>query len=445
MLLHDSYFHASNRSISKNYYGTVVVSYSPLFHSTFTLIISILGLFFNLICSIKTCLVLYQYRQWKLNKSSGDSQRSKHVLAHTKYRFLFVLTSSDVLLSLSSIISCLDEKYFYQAFLSRHHLCAAHILIWKFTLHFTPLLTIAILCRYHYVLNKTFQVQTPNVSTLKQLLCSDLNVLIAFVLAVAWSVDGLWLWGVANINNYIKSSAMSTTEYMQLNETLLNGTMNRGTEGKIDEIDLFLPEQTTICYFLTNHNFEFSVRLIHLIQADFLLLFFLHSFGLLLEIILHIRLCCCMFIKKVTSAVQHERQLCLYILHMFMLITITSLPFYFYRIRGFIFDTSANSMANDINISRTFAQILLVGICIKPSLVLILFCPSSILFYLKYCSLCFSTNNHLLEQDEENKSLTNICQLNVQRQQQHYRYSLHGRSTETGKHYKKSRTDSNPV
>ena len=168
--------------------------------------------------------------------------------------------------------------------------------------------------------------------------------------------------------------------------------------------------------------------------------------GLLLEIILHVRLCCCMFIKKVTSAVQHERQLCLHILHMFMLITVTSLPFYFYRIRGFIFETPANSVANDTNISRTFAQILLVGICIKPSLVLLLFCPPSILFYLKYSSLCFPTNSQLLEEeDEENKLPINICQVNAQRQQQRYRYSLHVHSSQTGRHYKKSRTDSNPV
>src|SRR5689334_2199272 len=113
MLLHDSYFHSSNQSINKSHHGTLVVSYSPLFHSTFTLIISIFGLLFNLICCIKIFLILYQHRQQKSNHIEEQSHETKHVLSHNKYRFLLILTSNDTLLCLSSIISCLDEKYFY--------------------------------------------------------------------------------------------------------------------------------------------------------------------------------------------------------------------------------------------------------------------------------------------------------------------------------------------
>lgn len=295
MLLHDSYFHSVNRSPNASVDGTIIVAYSPLFHSTFTLVVSVFGLVFNLICSAKICSALYQYRQ---RKTTNDAEHGStaapaiHILAHHKYRFLLVLTSNDSLLCLSSIISCLDERYFYQAFLARHQLCAAHILVWKFTLHFIPLLTIAVLCRYHYVLNKTFQVKSPNLSTLKQLLCTDLNILIAFVLAVAWSVDGMWLWGVANIKDYNKLPDGLNDEYAHLNSTMVatstsaTGDFLNGTVGEPhivetnDEVeDGFLVQQKTICYFQTNHNFQFSLRLIHLIEADFLLLFALHAIG----------------------------------------------------------------------------------------------------------------------------------------------------------------------
>ena len=267
------------------------MAYSPLFHSTFTLIISIFGLIFNVICFIKIRFIIDQYRQRKLKKTQ-QPQDSIHVLSHNKYRFLLILTSNDFLLCLSSIISCLDEKFFFQSYLARHDLCAAHILIWKFTLHFIPLLTIVILCRYHYILNKAFQVRSSNLSTLNQLLCTDLSILIAFVLALAWSVDGLWLWGVANIKDYITSSSNDETSYRNetidtiktsainsINRTLLD--LNVPSIGTVERDDdsLYLPEQKTICYLQTNHNYDFSLRLVHLIQADFLLLFSLHLIG----------------------------------------------------------------------------------------------------------------------------------------------------------------------
>jgi len=268
MLLHDSYFHSTNKSINTTHYSSITIAYSPLFHSKFTLIISIFGLLFNLICCIKIWYIIYQYRKRKLNRID-QSEDSIHILSHNKYRFLLILTSNDIFLCLSSIISCLDEQFFFQSFLARHHLCAAPILIWKFTLHFIPLLIIFILCRYHYIFKKDFQFKSSNFSALNQLLCTDLSILIPFVLALAWSVDGLWLWGIANIKDYLIFSNENSSSTMNINEN---------TEKQNDD-NLYLPEQETICYLQTNHNFDFTVRLVHLIQADFLLLFSLHLIG----------------------------------------------------------------------------------------------------------------------------------------------------------------------
>jgi hypothetical protein len=297
MLLHDSYLDSSNRSINTTRHGIITVAYSPLFHSTFTLIISIFGLLFNLTCWIKIWFVIYQYRQRKLQSTQPPPpQESIHILSHNKYRFLLILTSNDFLLCLSSIISCLDEKYFFQSLLARHHLCASHILIWKFTLHFIPLLTIVILCRYHYILNKTFQVRSSHLSTLNQLLSTDLCIVIAFVLALAWSVDGLWLWGVANIEDFIMRPSSLNDENSYPNETIdtiitssinnnnnnmnttlfdLNFTSIKSLEQNHDS--LYLPQQKFICYLQTDH--KLSIRLVRLIHADFLLLFSLHLIG----------------------------------------------------------------------------------------------------------------------------------------------------------------------
>ncbi|CAF0827828.1 unnamed protein product [Adineta steineri] len=461
MLLHDSYFHSSNKSINTTHYGTIVVAYSPLFHSTFTLIISIFGVIFNFICCIKLWFILYQYKQRKLNNT--HEQEFIHVLAHNKYRFLIALTSNDCLLCLSSIISCLDEKYFFQALLARHHLCAAHILLWKFTLHFIPLLTIGILCRYHYILNKAFQVRSSNLSTLNQLLCTDLNILIAFVLALAWSVDGLWLWGVANIKDFIKPPLQSSVEHTYSNGTMenlvtsstnnsvINTTLLHLNRTRIENNDgLFLSEQTRICYLQTNHNFEFSLRLIHLIEADFLLLFAFHLSGFVLEICLHIRLCCCIIIKKVTLAFNHERQLCIYILYIFIVITLTSLPFYLYRTLEIIFDAQLASVNNDLVNSRTFAQILLIGSCFKPVLVFILFFPSSILFYLKCYLKCYSPANIGLSEQHEDL-LPSSTDPNQEQQRlpnsrsQHHRFSLFTHSSQDLRFSPKVRTHSNPA
>ena len=300
MLLHDSYFASENKKINETHYHTIIIAYSPLFHSTFTLIISVFGLLFNLICCIKLWFIINQCRKRKLENIQPQQwqnfQDSMHILSHNKYRFLFVLTSNDLLLCLSSIISCVDEKFFFQSLLARLHLCAVHTLIWKFTLHLVPLLTVFMLCRYHYRLNEKFQVTSSNVSTLKQLLCTDLSILIPFVLAVSWSIDGLWLWGVTDIENFtisgpsfidegtsqngtmiiVKSTAMDTNN---MNTTVSSlDLLSIQSEKKTDD-NLHLTEQKRVCHLQTNHNFQFTARLVHLIQIDFLLLFSLHSLG----------------------------------------------------------------------------------------------------------------------------------------------------------------------
>ena len=292
MLLHDSSFHSSNRTINNISGRTITVAFSPLFHSTLTLWISILGVCFNLICTAKIGSILYQCRKHKLNKHL-DSSTSNHVLSHNRYRYLLISTSNDFLLCLSAVISCLDEKYFFQAFLARHDLCAAHILVWKFALHFIPLLLIFILFRYHFILYREFRMKYSHSSTLSQLLCGDLSILIPFVLALAWSVDGLWLWGVANMKDFVApASPVEETRHPNASMQMLGNVswtnittslahVNQSLAKSKDSNDegLYLPAQKTICYLQTNHNFQFTVRLVHLIQADFLLLFSLHLIG----------------------------------------------------------------------------------------------------------------------------------------------------------------------
>lgn len=109
-----------------------------------------------------------------------------------------------------------------------------------------------------------------------------------------------------------------------------------------------------------------------------------------MEICLHIRLCCCVIIQRMNSTFNHERQLCIYVLYIFILITFTSLPFYFYRITEIIFDTQLTAISNEFINSRVFAQILLMGICFKPLLIFILFFPSSNLFKLKCYLKCYT-------------------------------------------------------
>lgn len=274
MLLHDSSFHTSNSTSD----GLITIAYSPLFHSSLTLWISAVGCILNLLCTIKIWCIMCHHKKRKSREAGyQQAKQSRHALAHNRYLFLVILTSNDFLLCSASIISCLDERYFLQSLLARHHLCAAHILIWKFTLHFIPLLIIFILCRYHFIINRNFQIHNSNSSTLNQLLCSDLSILIPFVLALSWSVDGLWLWGVANIKDFLLSEPENTTDISKRsvnNSSYVDTPISRPRETTAKK--LFLSEQTFICYLQTNHNFQFTIRLVSLIKADFILLLLLH-------------------------------------------------------------------------------------------------------------------------------------------------------------------------
>ncbi|CAF4802592.1 unnamed protein product, partial [Rotaria sp. Silwood2] len=77
--------------------------------------------------------IISRYKQRKLKRNKSEQQKSLHILSNKKYKFLLILTSNDLLLCLSAIISCVDEKYYFQSLVSHFHLCSFHILIWKFT------------------------------------------------------------------------------------------------------------------------------------------------------------------------------------------------------------------------------------------------------------------------------------------------------------------------
>jgi len=113
-----------------------------------------------------------------------------------------------------------------------------------------------------------------------------------------------------------------------------------------------------------------------------------------------------------------------------------------------IFDSHLTLINNDFINSRTFAQILLLGICFKPLLFFILFFPSSFLFQLKYYLKCYSPINiQILDQDEQ--ILTSINNQNQQQRsnphtRRHY-YSLFIDSSHHPKFHSKLRTQSSPI
>ncbi|CAF1568699.1 unnamed protein product, partial [Didymodactylos carnosus] len=166
MLLHDTYFILSNDT------SPSTIIHSPVFGSKTTFILSLIGTFCNLLCTGKLFYLIEYTTSTKLKPKlfSGD----------TKYYFFIILTISDFLLCLSAIISCLDENYF-PFFLAKYNLCSLNILLWKFTLHFTPLLTITILCRYHYL----FECYKHYSRTLNQVFCTNLSILLPVILSLA--------------------------------------------------------------------------------------------------------------------------------------------------------------------------------------------------------------------------------------------------------------------
>jgi len=84
-----------------------------------------------------------------------------------------------------------------------------------------------------------------------------------------------------------------------------------------------------------------------------------------------------------------------------MCLTITSLPFYFYRTVEILFDAQVSSNYYDVINSRVLAQIILFGISFKPILYFILLTSPKILFKFKcYTSIQIETideiDNNLL-------------------------------------------------
>jgi hypothetical protein len=91
-----------------------------------------------------------------------------------------------------------------------------------------------------------------------------------------------------------------------------------------------------------------------------------------------------------------------------MCLTLTSLPFYFYRIVEILFDAQISSNYYDVINSRVLAQIILFGISFKPILYFILLTSSKILFKFKcYTSIQIERidqiDNELNQQTEHHR------------------------------------------
>ena len=123
--------------------------------------------------------------------------------------------------------------------------------------------------------------------------------------------------------------------------------------------------------------------------------------ALLLELFLHIRLCCCLISDRINASFLREQQLSLYILYIFICLTVTSLPFYFHRASEILFDAHLSSYHHPWINSCTFAQLLLCGISVQPVLYALLVLRPRVLFRLKcYTSIQMPTDvqleSHLL-------------------------------------------------
>ncbi|UJR08409.1 hypothetical protein I4U23_012679 [Adineta vaga] len=394
MLLHDNYFSEFNQSINSTHYRTKPIAHSPLFSSTITLFLSIFGTCSNLLSMLYLCLIILKNQRRKYLSNRIEQSSSSHILSHEKYKFLIYLTSNDFLLCFVSIISCIDEKYYSQSLVANYRLCSFHSSLWKFTLHFSPLLTTFILFRYHYILTKKFPKKYFNTTTFNQLFCSDLCTLIPFIIALAWSVDGLWLWGETHMSSYIVPIRVNNEQ----NQT------NQSITEKYPTNELSISKQNWICSLQTNNDLNLTTRLVRLIQADFILLCFLHFLGFLLEISLHIRLNCCLTARLITPSFVREQQLSFYILYIFLCLTLTSLPFYLYRLIEVLFESIIAFNQMDILSSRMLAQIILLGISFKPFLYVLLLCPSKLLFKFKCYTSIHIDRTDSVSSNEHKKS-----------------------------------------
>lgn len=118
---------------------------------------------------------------------------------------------------------------------------------------------------------------------------------------------------------------------------------------------------------------------------------------------LHIRLNCCLVAKSITASFLREQQLSLYILYIFICLTLTSLPFYLYRTVEVLADALVASNQSTVINSSVLAQIILLGVSLKPVLYCILLLPSKILFKCKCFTAIHVDRADILESDNRKK------------------------------------------
>ena len=120
----------------------------------------------------------------------------------------------------------------------------------------------------------------------------------------------------------------------------------------------------------------------------------------------------------------------LYILYMLISLSITSLPFYFYRASEVLFELPSTFANHRLFNSRTFAQLLIFGASCKPILYFILFAPSKIVFKFKcYTSIRIEASSRVDGTDDEDDALFLSGSLEQQdmyylAREHHDRYSL---------------------
>lgn len=125
-----------------------------------------------------------------------------------------------------------------------------------------------------------------------------------------------------------------------------------------------------------------------------------------MEIFLHLRLSCGLIANRITSVCRQEQRIAFVILYFLICLTLTSLPFYFYRVSESLFDSYSTWFHHDIINSSTFTQLLLVGISIQPILYVLLFLPSRHLFGLSSSSLVVDSTDQSRERQVRFRSVT---------------------------------------
>ena len=260
MLLHDSFFTPIDRLINGTIIQSTIVSHSPVFYSTWTLTISIIGCLSNLFCLIKLISIRIRRRNF-----SSIEIPTNHLIHYRNDSFLLILVVNTFGLAILSLISSVDERFFHQSLLARFHLCSVNTSLWKFILHLLPLLTIFILLHYHYQSHKQFSSENRFRTTFDQLLSTQLCIIIPCILALAWSIDGLWLWGQMNIDDIARAKQKNTSMTMPSEQ--------------VDEKNFEQLKQLSICYLQINNDLRLTKLLLNLIHMDYILLFCLQLIG----------------------------------------------------------------------------------------------------------------------------------------------------------------------